>query len=265
MRKNIKMKYIAIAVLLLLLLLFTPSIIDLLFLLGDALPFAILTSFDKEALLSYIGGAVLPIVATIILGFIVYKQAERLDAIDTKIATDSFAYTTFTFLVVDEIKILETPYHVRTPEDAPNKILTFDLLEGIVLCDLAKMKHGFTYIEGWGNTEVIIDLSAGSTGRNLIMYPTVGALDGKYLFCTPMEIKFFATPSKEFYIRKMELTKFGFALMKNGRTPYGFSADIRVPIDVMVSQDTDGDSDVCKYTFSVTAHLLHDILDLRAN
>jgi len=246
-------------------LLFMPMFIDFLFWLGDVLPCAIPTSFDRESILAYIGGALLPLLASVVLGFIVYNQTERLDAIDAKISKDSFAYETFTYLTVDEIKLSKDPYPVVTPSDSPNKILTFDLSESILPSELKELKNGFEVVADWGNAEIKMDLSAGSTNSYLIMYSPCPPFNGRYLFCTPMTIKFFAKPSKNFYVRKMELTKFGFALMITGRTLYGFYADIKAPITVMVSQDTYEDSDVCRYTFEVTAYLLHDILDLKAN
>ena len=257
--------FIIISVLSLLVLLFVPLVIDFLFWLGNILPFAIPISFDREAILAYTGGALLPLLATVVLGFIVYKQTERLDAIDAKISKDSFAYETFTYLTVDELKLSKTRYPVTTPSDSPNKILTFDLLENILPSELKKFKNGFEVVADWGNAKIKMDLSAGSTSRNLIMYPTCPPFRGKYLFCTPMVIKFFATPSKNFYVRKMKLTKFGFTLMKTGRTQYGFYADIKAPITVEILQDTYEDNDVCRYTFQITAYLLHDILDLREN
>ena len=265
--------------------LFAPFIVErVLFRIGRT--FALTCSFSPDQILSYIG-AVLSFTATVALGFIVYRQTSKSNKQNMKLAANSLSHSTHTYLVVDSVKVLEIYDNSRKEAHPDNEIKSFKLIENISLStpelnyETVKFSYGYPYddfVDGCKKTSVEefvveIDVATGKTKKscsniNLPLFSIHPPFDGKpyYTHCTPLQLVFYAKPSREFFVSKMKLHKLGLGLICE--TPFtalgAFESHLQNGLDINVSSLTLEDAGDCNHQFGINLYLIHDNLGLIA-
>ncbi|MCL2409482.1 MAG: hypothetical protein FWC96_07695 [Oscillospiraceae bacterium] len=294
MWKKHKLKIIGAMLLIILI----PSIIDLVFWLGGVLPLAIPTSFSRVDILGYVG-AMLPIVAAVALGVVVYLQSEKLDAIDTKIANDNMAYNTFTYLSIEKMKITpeETeeshilksyelkeavpwPLDVRgaylgypngnIPRELEKCVPPFPLgnsedFQEEVIAEKVFFGYKKKNSESYPSIDPSIGIFAsGTTHPELVLWQGDFPLPRYYPYYMPFGIQFFAKSSRDFFVSEVEISDLHLKLIHN-KNLYRFESRINRPLILKthaISDDLDAIKDGYNHIFGMTIHLCHSHNDL---
>jgi len=267
-------KYPAIFIIIivaLLFIMFAPVIIEWLF--SGNIGFVLTTLFEPSQILSYIG-AILPLFATIIFSWLVIQQNERINEINSKlqkqnmrISENTLKYETFTYLIIDKVKVLSVEDNARKPPHSSNEIKSLPLTERIFPSEVYRKNTDFAYIESWGEKRSHIKLCEGKVVEEngnvgLVMYSIYEPFTTKgYTHCTPMQLVFYAKPSGKLSVSKMKVHKFELALVGQ-RCPYGFSANLKNVLDIKITPATHEVDDNSNHQFSVKLYLIHDDLNL---
>jgi len=176
-------------------------------------------------------------------------------------------YETYTYLVIDKVKVLDVKDNPRKPAENSNVIKTLPLTEGIHPSEVKYRDTDFAYVESWGEERSHVNLCEGKTidatgNLRLIAYSFQEPFTSNgYTHCTPIQLVFYGKSVNELSVTKLKIRKLEFAL-EGQRRPYGFSVDLNEPMEIDILPAADSTAADCNHQFHVKLFLIHDTMDM---